>query len=141
MPAHTTVEQILPQATSLETLPAIISIVLSSFDGVSFRSLQSHSVRSIPADPCQDVLVSATGETWTRAARRRKKRGVTMEVNQGRMPTLVCRVVCAAHSQGSPEDAILRCHWVEGRDRGLLESFASHLNSEVLTRTRLTPRR
>ncbi|EPS95464.1 hypothetical protein FOMPIDRAFT_1132490 [Fomitopsis schrenkii] len=131
MPAHNTVQQVYPEGTSLEGLLAAVASALATIDGVSFRPLKPRPPHSSPLAPCLDALVSATGDTWSRAARRRRMREETMEVDREAAPTLVCRVICATHMGGGSEGAGLQCHWVRGRDRGLFGSFASHLSRKV----------
>lgn len=133
MPAHNTIQQTYTPETSLDILSTAITSALASIEGVSSRPLQSRGLHSFPNDLCLDVLVSATGDTWSRAARRRQMRGATMEVDEETAQALVCRVTCAACSQGtgSSGGAVLQCHWVKGRDRTLFESFASHLSRKV----------
>ncbi|KAH9930660.1 S-adenosyl-L-methionine dependent methyltransferase [Fomitopsis serialis] len=122
MPPHNTVQQTYPQSTSLDRLSSAVTSTLASIEGVS--------VQPLPRDdgaehtfPGADTLVTAARDTWSRTARRRKMRETSMQVDDEPSNALVCRDATVG--------AILQCHWAKGRDRGLFESFASHLGRKV----------
>ncbi|KAH9833054.1 S-adenosyl-L-methionine dependent methyltransferase [Rhodofomes roseus] len=141
MPAHNTVQQTYPQSTSsLDHLSSVVASILSSVESVSTRPLIPRDDETASsALTGADVLVTAARDTWSRAARRRKMREAVMQVDEELSVALVCRVACAALEEDDPaarargvaESLVLQCHWVKGSDRGLFESFASHLSRKV----------
>lgn len=99
-----------------------------------------------------EFLVRASRDSWSRSARRKRGRGDIVGSTRESLPTdkneletvtdffasaaLVCTVRFAGgelepgvQGQGKPLDKVLRLEfqWVCGRDRGLFESFVSHV--------------
>lgn len=73
-----------------------------------------------------EIVVQASGNTWSRSARRKK--ASTMDIDE-RSSTedgkvLECRL---SHSEG-----FLEFNWLKGRERGLFESFVSHVSRKIL---------
>ena len=75
------------------------------------------------------AIARATGDTWSRAARRKKiqdnqsTRGAECELQ------LICKM-----SVGNIENdnsTSIEFQWIKGRDRGLFESFMSHIGRKV----------
>jgi hypothetical protein len=97
-----------PQATSLNQLITTLQSVLTPIDGVSFQDeLASDS-----------LLVQATSNTWSRAARRKAK--LNQESQDVQETTMKCRIVCTT-------DLMVEFSWIEGKDRRMFESFCSHV--------------
>ncbi|KAI0752971.1 hypothetical protein C8Q80DRAFT_487656 [Daedaleopsis nitida] len=122
MPARKTLRQPLPRATSVAQVAPVLASTLASIPCLSI------SERS---DVVGDVVVSATGDTWSRAARRRKKDAMKLEDDGASVMTqLACRIRCESMSE---ELVSLAFDWVMGRDRALFESFASHVERKMLS--------
>ena len=97
-----------------------------------------HRASVAGADDTQmSMLVQAAQNTWSRAARRRKLAG-TIE-SSGTNPVdlaLCCRIRCAEaetndRCKSNNENLVLEFEWVAGRDRGLFESFMSHVSRKL----------
>jgi len=87
-------------------------------------------------------VVSAMRDTWSRGARRKRKRGEppgnavesdkairSTPADVDPDPALICVIVVLSGGQGTEMDMEVR--WVYGRERTLLESFASHVGKKV----------
>lgn len=87
-----------------------------------------NSVEGISSDPKNEteIVLEAFRNTWSRSARRKK--ALTMDVDQSSsiedVKTLKCRLLCS--------DGCLEFNWMKGRDRGLFESFVSHVSRKVM---------
>jgi hypothetical protein len=69
--------------------------------------------------------VYTSGNTWSRAARRKDKFIEASTTPFGPDTALRCRI-------GITEDPIhLEIHWVEGQNRQMFESFCSHVNRKM----------
>ena len=97
--------------------------VLGSIEGVSAKGIGQ-------AEPNgADVVVYALVNTWSRAARRKRRDAMeTEEGGEGQVAQLVCRIRC--DSEATSVAMVL--DWVAGRERGLFESFASHVQRKVV---------
>lgn len=72
------------------------------------------------------IKITATGNTWSRAARRKKLKEPWNETpHETALPpaALTCQITLS-HGQ-------LGFSWVRGRDRTLFESFCSHISRKV----------
>ncbi|KAI0759395.1 S-adenosyl-L-methionine dependent methyltransferase [Trametes elegans] len=118
MPARNTLRQPLPSTPSASHTAPLARAVLDSVDGLTVRGCGTAK----SADDV-DLVVSATGNTWSRAARRKKRNAIEME-DAPTAPRMVCRT--------RVEDGQLVFDWLKGTDRGLFESFASHVERKVL---------
>lgn len=73
------------------------------------------------------MIVSATYNCWSRAARRKKDQGkASVQLPPG-PPALVCQLRVAAVDVGS----LLHCRWLKGEDRPLFDSFWNHLSRKI----------
>lgn len=115
-------------------LREILQRTTTSIEGVTFQP-----TKSLPHDQVviADILVNASGNTWSRAARRRKRTeseaaDVLMQAGDG-SPQLVCRMRWLVDSGGTAtvpfelDTVLLTVDWVRGDDRGLFESFTNHV--------------
>ncbi|GLB43625.1 putative protein of unknown function (DUF890) [Lyophyllum shimeji] len=97
---------------------------------------------TVPKSVVCKLVVSVASDTWSRAARRKRKRGdaqgdalagdaaacfTPAEVRSD--PALVCAITVLSGGQGTELDMEVR--WLYGRNRALLESFASHVGKKV----------
>ncbi|KAH9847987.1 S-adenosyl-L-methionine dependent methyltransferase [Lenzites betulinus] len=147
-----TLHQPLPHAPSVPHAASATRSTLASIDGLSMHDTPHDQLSPSPSPspspppsttpaPALDVLVSIPGDTWSRAARRRKLQQHRMDVeasaSAAAAPSLVCRVRCEGADGGETRDgdghttAGLVFDWLRGRDRALFESFASHVGRKV----------
>ncbi|KAI9063839.1 S-adenosyl-L-methionine dependent methyltransferase, partial [Trametes sanguinea] len=128
MPARNTLHQPLPHAPPGTDVAAILKSVLDSVDGVALR--HSNADR---ASTAVEYMASATRNTWSRAARRKKQKTMDVDDHRSEDPGLICRVRYEEASEaekGSRYGQVV-FDWLRGRDRGLFESFASHVERKV----------
>lgn len=113
MPARNTLRQ--PVKLKAQELFGKTTKVLNSIGGVNLDAFSEF-----------EIVVKASGNTWSRSARRKK--ASTMEIDQWKMAedvkALECRILCS--------DSCLEFNWMKGRDRGLFESFVSHVSRKVV---------
>ncbi|CCM00501.1 uncharacterized protein FIBRA_02535 [Fibroporia radiculosa] len=136
MPARNTLRQSYPQAKSLVHLASVVTAICALLHDISVRS-------PLPGEQCAgaglEIIIAAPRDTWSRAARRKKAHGITMqtEPDSSAEPILVCRIVCVEEGDNrmreeSASGSIkLRFDWMKGRDRSLYESFTSHVGRKV----------
>jgi len=103
--------------------------VIASIDGVSIKPTYFNPARQTD----MDILVYASGNTWSRAARRRRRAetdviDVPMQTEE-ESPRLVCRMrwTDVAGSSAITDSVVLTVDWVQGDDRGLFDSFTNHV--------------
>lgn len=114
---------------SQETVESTVRAVLRDIDGVTADSTGA-SMR-------KGLLVQAMQNTWSRAARRRKNAGATSSVRgEHGIPALRCRIRCLETESNSGDGSqrsgmVVEFDWVEGDDRGLFESFTSHVSRKL----------
>lgn len=129
MPQRNTLRQLFAEFQSKEAVDSALTAVLRGVDGVS--------IDSAGAGTGKGVLVQTMHNTWSRAARRRRTAGTTPSIQDEHItPVLRCRIRCLevepnarVRSQGG--DIIVQFDWVEGDDRGLFESFISHVSRKL----------
>ncbi|KAI8974587.1 S-adenosyl-L-methionine dependent methyltransferase [Trametes punicea] len=129
MPSRNTLRQPLPRAQSSADVTALVRSVLNSVDGIVLREIGDGS-------PRLDIIASATRNTWSRAARRKKQRAMDIDSSHSD-PQLVCRLryeeaTDSSHGSNGRLGQLV-FDWLRGRDRGLFESFASHVERKVVT--------
>lgn len=131
MPSRNTLRQSYPHFKATTGAEQALLKVLKSIEGVVVA----------PDNPAsgEDLLVKALRNTWSRSARRRKLMAVDSSVEpRPSSPALVCYIRClggtndARHSPGH-EPIVLEFDWVQGKDRGLFESFMSHVARKLDT--------
>ncbi|KAI0370786.1 S-adenosyl-L-methionine dependent methyltransferase [Pilatotrama ljubarskyi] len=133
MPARNTFHQRITQARSSAQVAAIVLSVLNSVDGLEIQETAAE-----PGAEAVDVVVSADANTWSRAARRKKRDAMAVENSLPNTPQLVCRVrsLAGAKATGDTSEASLELvfDWLRGADRALFEGFASHVERKVIAR-------
>lgn len=72
------------------------------------------------------IMIKAKGDTWSRSARRKRKRQ-DLEVD---LDTVV--LICTIKLEDGNREIVYQ--WVHGEDRGLFESFCSHVSRKVVAR-------
>ena len=118
MPPHNTIRQPLTSVDATVALQNLKQVVLTT-EGVTI--IQEHST---PDEVT--IRVTATGNTWSRAARRKKLKASSSETShETTLPpaALVCQMTLS-HKQ-------LEFNWVRGRDRTLFDTFCSHVSRKV----------
>lgn len=131
MPSRTTLYQQVPSVWSSEFLYTTLLRVLGAIDGVHVTPEASDSGSTkIPS-----VLVTGTEITWSRSARRKKTSRPLQQTSQGSI-IMQCRINCVDGPRPIGEKPhVVGLHlvyqWVGGSDRGVLESFVSHINRKI----------
>ncbi|KAI0640491.1 S-adenosyl-L-methionine dependent methyltransferase [Trametes meyenii] len=127
MPARNSLHQSLPMAKSIAQGTTAVHNILNSIASLTTRSILGPSGAT-------DTIVSAAVNTWSRAARRKRQVPMEAEAHQP-MPQLVCRVrIENCHTRERGVDGVqLMFDWMRGNDRGLFESFASHVERRVMS--------
>ena len=77
------------------------------------------------------IRLSATGNTWSRAARRKKLNTPSSGTPQGATSSsvaLVCQINLSHNG--------LEFNWVRGRDRALFDSFCNHISRKIVSNSR-----
>ena len=83
--------------------------------------------REGPVVDAVNLIVQASSNTWSRAARRKKRDAMDTDVGETPLVRLVCRIRC----QEKERCVEMLVDWVAGRDRALFEGFASHVQRKV----------
>lgn len=80
------------------------------------------------------MIISASENTWSRAARRKRKEMVQVGPPAPDEARMICRITHEreAGRYGNTITNYLVLDWVKGRDRDLFESFASHVERKVM---------
>lgn len=130
MPPRTSLYQHIANIRRLEFLYNTLLQVLGAIEGVCV-TLEPFNSTKIPS-----VLVIATEVTWTRSARRKKMAPQESQKSSSRSIIMQCRVTCAdgPHPISEKQQALgphLVYQRIDGSDRGVLESFVSHVNRKV----------
>ncbi|KLO08027.1 hypothetical protein SCHPADRAFT_624344 [Schizopora paradoxa] len=110
--------------------------VLKNIDGVTFTELDSKD--SPTSSPLWELLVKASRNSWSRSERRKKNAGnaATESKTIAGIPALSCTIrevspLGPSSTIDGKSKLVLQCSWVRGRDRGLFESFWSHVSRKV----------
>ncbi|KAJ8453876.1 hypothetical protein ONZ51_g13354 [Trametes cubensis] len=129
MPVRNTMHQPLPRKTSMAQATAATRAVLTSIDGLGMRS-----VRADGSSEILDVVSIVMKNTWSRAARRKKRDAMDEDGGSVSDPQLVCRLRVEERPQegGRHEGMYLVFDWLRGKDRSVFESFASHVERKVV---------
>ena len=130
MPSRTSLYQHIANIRPLELLYNTLLQVLGAIEGVFVTPEFSDSTKIPP------VLVIATEVTWSRSARRKKMAPQESQKSSPQSIIMQCRITCAdgPHPIGEKQQALgphLVYQWIDGSDRGVLESFVSHVNRKV----------
>ncbi|KAH9889026.1 hypothetical protein C8Q73DRAFT_709419 [Cubamyces lactineus] len=129
MPTRNTLHQPLPRTASMVQATATTHSVLTSVDGLELRAAQTNEQHDTI-----DVVAVAMKNTWSRAARRKKRDAMDEDGGNVSDPQLICRLRLEEKPQegGRHGEMHLVFDWLRGRDRGLFESFASHVERKVV---------
>ena len=102
----------------------VLAQVLAAVEGATLNSSRSE-------DESEMLVVHAGGETWSRAARRRKLKADIAPDSDASPPST--QLVCAMRIGNTTRDAdpYIEFQWVKGEDRTLFESFMSHVGRKV----------
>jgi len=120
VPPHNTIRQ---PFTSVDGTVAFQKLkqTLSTTEGVAV--IQEYSIPD-----GMTIMLTATGNTWSRAARRKKLNTPSRGMPEG-IPLSTVALVCQitlSHNQ-------LEFNWVRGRDRTLFDSFCNHISRKVVS--------
>lgn len=119
MPSRNTLHHTFPSARSVDILASALRHVLALVDGLLVKS-------TTPGTSSTTMLVHARGNTWSRAARRRR---LPTTVNgNGELPVLHCSIECCSKVDIPCE---ITFTWLEGKDHSVFESFTSHVSRKV----------
>lgn len=127
MPSRNTLHYAFPGARSADILASALRNVLTHINGITVAS----SATPASHNHSSTMLVHARSNTWSRAARRGRL-PETICTDQG-SPVLRCSVEYreqSSHTSGDNACELLFT-WVEGKDRLIFESFASHVSRKV----------
>ena len=148
MPPHNCLYQPFSSEHTIAQLQAAAQKVLAAIEGVTWTldmqgdgGEQGSAITDTEGEKetRMRMVVRAAQNTWSRSARRKKKAAMMEEDEQSAKPSLI---------QGQKQAAVpvLRCRiqwldnveelemvytWMEGDDRGVFESFTSHVNRKV----------
>ncbi|PPQ68289.1 hypothetical protein CVT24_005105 [Panaeolus cyanescens] len=148
LPQRTTLRQTFPE-TSSSSLRQALDEVLDLIPGIAITGPVSGAV-----EDAVSFVVEVSSDTWSRSARRKGKKAQDLKVSaisskstqistaQSPSPALTASVTCQPtpftsaqqHASDSRADSILAAlefQWVFGTDRGLYESFVSHITRKV----------
>ena len=120
MPPHNTIRQ---PFTSVDGTVVFQKLkqVLSTIEGVTI-------IQELSAPDEVTIRLIATGNTWSRAARRKKLNASssgTSEETTSSPVALVCQITLS-HKH-------LEFNWVRGRDRTLFDGFCNHISRKVVS--------
>lgn len=118
MPPHNTVRQPLSSVDGKIVFQRFKQ-VLSTTEGITV-------IRECPTPDGVTMGLAATGNTWSRAARRKKLKASSSDTSQQTTLPPV-KLVC----QATLSHKLLEFNWVRGRDRTLFESLCSHISRKV----------
>ncbi|KAJ7118659.1 S-adenosyl-L-methionine dependent methyltransferase [Mycena crocata] len=111
-----------------EHLTKALHAVLVSIDGarVEPTTIANNSDPTI-------FTIYASGNTWSRSARRKKQTLEDLVAVQLSAPQLVCRLqwIFPETSESGETRTFLECQWIQGKDRSLFEGFSSHVSRKV----------
>ncbi|OAX37931.1 S-adenosyl-L-methionine dependent methyltransferase [Rhizopogon vinicolor AM-OR11-026] len=124
MPSRNTLHHSFPDARSAYILESALRNVLTIVDSLSVTSMAS----ATPEGSSTTMLVHARGNTWSRAARR-KRLPAAVSADQ-EPPVLRCSIECCSKVD-TPCEIIFT--WLEGKDRSVFESFTSHVSRKVIS--------
>ncbi|EIW74733.1 hypothetical protein CONPUDRAFT_169696 [Coniophora puteana RWD-64-598 SS2] len=138
MPPHNCLYQPFSSEHTVTQLQDAVQRVLDAIEGVSWSCNMHKSEDSGEESPAPEtssrMIVKAAQNTWSRSARRKKK--AEMEEQSDALASGLRQVVepilrCSMKCMDNVEELELEYTWTEGEDRGVFESFASHVNRKV----------
>ncbi|KZT18013.1 hypothetical protein NEOLEDRAFT_1165857 [Neolentinus lepideus HHB14362 ss-1] len=138
MPPRNTLRQPF-STTNLSRLTAALENALANLDSVTFAPNTVQQTVAVSDDEellLTDILISATRNSWSRAARRKAKNPnaasqSAMEIEAStvvmRCRLQIRRVVHSHDRADKQEGLVVDASWMEGQDRALFDSFVSHV--------------
>ena len=137
MPSRNTLTQPFPNC-SLHMLSDILNRNLRLLDGVTTSTNPGSASNGVfSSSALRTLLVEAEGNTWSRSARRSRRRidssSTILPTSSTRQPTLTCsvRVIETSNQAAERQSLVMEIQWLYGTDRTLFESFVSHLWRKV----------
>jgi len=131
MPLRTTLKQSFPSVWSIDKLYHTLRTVIRGMRGVTIQAESTSQDRS--KIHSFELCVHATENTWSRAARRKRLTGGSAQPLTDTAPALFCSISAGdgtvQHNQAGTKGGqiSLGFQWVRGLDRGLFETFMSHV--------------
>jgi len=122
MPSRNTLQHTFPGVRSADVLTSALRPVLALIDGLVVKFTTATTVE----DSSTTILVHARGNSWSRAARRRRLPAIASGDQE--TPILRCSIGCRSKVD-TPCEIIFT--WLEGKDRSIFESFTSHVSRKV----------
>ncbi len=129
MPPRNTLQQPFSGVSSTNELLDAVKLVLHVIDGVTFDIVVPED--EARAGNSRQLMVHASGNTWSRAARRRKLLGTPVHPTGNIAPALICLITAVHITQTAGEQVALEFQWIRGESRGLFESFMAHVSRKV----------
>lgn len=129
MPLRNTLKQPFGAVLSTNELLDAVKLVLPVIDGVTFETV-------VPKDETRtgssrQLVVHASGNTWSRAARRKRLLGAPVHPTGDIAPALTCLITAVHITETAGEPCVLEFQWIRGESRGLFESFMAHVSRKV----------
>ena len=119
-------------------LSDILNRNLRLLDGVTTSTNPGSASNGVfSSSALRTLLVEAEGNTWSRSARRSRRRidssSTILPTSSTRQPTLTCsvRVIETSNQAAEGQSLVMEIQWLYGTDRTLFESFVSHLWRKV----------
>lgn len=134
MPSRNTLRQPFDFGGPVEQLAHAVQTVLVGIEGAEVKSESQNGMHE------STILANIPTDTWSRAARRKKLNDAPTPMDTVNRPGLSCRIsidegdhghLVNTRRQSSEGRASLEFQWMRGRDRGLFESFMSHVSRKV----------
>jgi len=119
MPPHNTIRQPFASVDGTVAFQKLKQILLTTEGIAVIQELSTHDEVTI--------RLTATGNTWSRAARRKKLKALssgTSEETTSCPVALTCQITLS-HGQ-------LEFNWIRGRDRTLFDSLCNHVSRKVV---------
>ena len=136
MPSRNTLTQSFPNCT-FHMLSDTLDRNLRLLDGVSSNTNPGSVSNGVSSSALRTLFVEAEGNTWSRSARRSRRRidssSTISPTSSTRQPTLTCsvRVIETSNQAAEEQSLVLEIQWLYGTDRTLFESFVSHIWRKV----------
>ena len=119
-------------------LSDILNRNLRLLDGVTTSTNPGSASNGVfSSSALRTLLVEAEGNTWSRSARRSRRRidssSTILPTSSTRQPTLTCsvRVIETSNQAAEGQSLVMEIQWLYGTDRTLFESFVSHFWRKV----------
>ncbi|KAI0074389.1 hypothetical protein K474DRAFT_1648072 [Panus rudis PR-1116 ss-1] len=136
MPSKNTLKHTIPFITSEDDIHIKLAQILTNVEGLKTRPSKTSGTET---ESPPGVIIEAIGNTWSRAARRKKLTATSQRGDSAgqSVPQLVCHIAVnsgqdKAESQRSVSQRVeLIFQWLRGCERTLFESFVSHICRKV----------